>query len=186
MLSVYFGVPGCGKSTHAAKIVRRNLRKGIKTYVNYPIQGGYLFDPLEDLGKFDISNCDVILDEASIDFNNRKFKSMPQTVIAWFKKYRHYGVSNIYVYSQSYDDMDITIRRLANRMYLIQRTFLPCFCQYRRIIKRIAIDDLSKQVIDAYEFQPFSRRFVFMPLYWKYFDSFEHIELPKKEFPECK
>ena len=71
MLSVYFGVPGCGKSTHAAYIVQKNLKKGIKTYVNYPISGGYLFDPLVDLGNFDISNCDLILDEASIVKINR-------------------------------------------------------------------------------------------------------------------
>lgn len=186
MLSIYFGVPGCGKSTHAASIVRRNLKKNIKTYVNYPIAGGFLFDPLTDLGNFNISNCDVILDEASIDFNNRKFKSMPQNVIGWFKKYRHYGVRNIYVYSQSYDDMDITIRRLANRMFLIKKCLLPWFCQYRQIIKRIQIDDLTKQVIDAFEFRPFSRRFLFMPRYWKYFDSFEHIELPEKDFELCK
>ena len=76
-VKIFFGVPGSGKTTHAAIIVYRNSKKHFTTYANVPIAGSYFYDA-KMLGKFLISDCDLIIDEASIDFNNRKFKSLSQ------------------------------------------------------------------------------------------------------------
>ena len=76
-IKIYFGVPGSGKTTLAAKIVLENLKRGVKTYTNVPIKGGLLFDA-SNIGTFDISDGEMILDEAGIQFNNRKFKTLPQ------------------------------------------------------------------------------------------------------------
>lgn len=177
---IYFGTPGSGKTTHAAKIVFDNLKKGIPTYSNVPIKGSFLIDA-SDIGQYSISNCDLIIDEASIEYNNRKYKSLPQSVIQWYKLYRHYGVRNVYVYSQSYEDMDITLRRLADRYYLIKRTLLPCLAIVRPIHVRIGIDEQTKQIQDQYVFDLLPS-FVWLPRYWHLFDSWDAPELPQKEF----
>lgn len=177
---IYFGVPGSGKTTHAAKVVFDNLKKGYPTFSNVPIKGAFLFDA-SDIGQFNISNCDLVIDEASIEYNNRKYKSLSQSVIQWYKLYRHYGVRNVYVYSQSYEDMDVTLRRLADRYFLIKRTLLPWLSVVRPIHVKIGIDEQTKQIQDEYVFDLLPS-FVWLPRYWYMFDSWAAPELPDKEF----
>lgn len=180
-LKIYFGVPGSGKTTHAASVVYKNLKKGRKTFSNVPIKGAYLYDS-KDLGKYDISNCDLIIDEASIDFNNRQFKSLPMYTIQWLKYYRHYGVRNIYVYSQSYEDMDITLRRLATELYIVRRSLIPGLFVTKRIAVKIGIDENTHQVIDEYFFQFLGIRHYWGRLYFSMFDSWSTPELPVGDY----
>lgn len=179
-LSIYFGVPGCGKSTHAASVVYHNLKKGWPTYCNFPIKGAFLIDD-KDIGKFSLTDCDLIIDEASITYNSRKFKSLPQETIAFFKLHRHYGVRNIYVYSQSYDDMDITLRRLADRLFLIKRTLIPWLSIIKHIRIRIGINVETHQIEDQYSFD-FLPRLLWLPRWWHMFDSYAAPELPQQDY----
>lgn len=183
MVKMFFGPPGCGKSTFAARVVYLNNKKGFKTFSNYPIQGAYLFDPLTDLGVFNISDCDIIIDEASIEFHSRKFKTFSDVLIEFFKKNRHYHIRDIYIFSQGWDDVDKVIRTITVRYYIMRKSLLPHFSYYRRISRNYGeIDKLSKQIIDGYSYVPFSRRYIFLPKYWNMFDSYEHKPLPEKEF----
>ena len=70
--------------------------------------------------------------KASLEFNNRfNFpKTFPKTCIEFFKLHRHYGVA-IDVFSQSYEDMDITIRRLATKFIVVRKSILPYFISTR-------------------------------------------------------
>lgn len=180
-VKIYFGVPGSGKTTHAASVVYKNLRKGFPTYSNVPIQGAYLYDS-RALGKLEIRDCDLIIDEASIDFNNRKFKSLPQETIQFLKYYRHYGVRDIYVYSQSYEDMDITLRRLATELYVVKRSLIPMLFVTRRIAVKIGIDEQTHQIIDEYFFQLLGFHHYFGRLYFSMFDSWDTPPLPAGDY----
>lgn len=92
-------------------------------------------------------NSYIALDEAGIEFNNRAYKTMPKHTIAWFKKHRHYGC-DVDVFSQSWDDMDITIRRLANELWYMYK--IGPFTLCRRVYKRLTIDKNTEQIIDGY------------------------------------
>lgn len=177
---IYFGVPGSGKTTLAAKIAYHNARKGIKTYSNVPIMGTLLIHS-SDIGKVDISNGDLILDEAAIDFNNRSYKTMPKQAIEWFKLHRHYGVGNIHVFSQSYEDMDITLRRLQTQMHRISRTIIPGVFMSRRIAVVIAIDKDSKQITEHHRWSGLPCFYCGLR-YWPMFDSYAAPELPSSDF----
>ena len=177
MVNIYFGLPGCGKSSHAAMIVQRNLKHHIKTFCNFPCEGAIQIYS-SYIGKYSISDGDLIIDEAGIDFNSRAYKAMQKNTIQWLKLYRHFHIRNIYVYSQSFDDMDVTIRRLADRLYLMEKTFVPKLTRIRRIRKVIGVDDVSKQIIDQYSIDKLCRSYLFTPLYWKHFDSFAVPSLP--------
>lgn len=180
-IKIYFGVPGSGKTTNAARIVLRNLKKGITTFSNVPIKGAVLYDA-SIIGKYDISDGDMIIDEAGIQYNSRKFKTMPQEQIEWFKLSRHYGIRNIHIFSQSYEDMDITLRRLADEIYVVKRTLIPFLFCTRRIMVKVGIDKESHQIMDQYFFQFLGIKLYFGFKYWHMFDSWSAPELPCKEW----
>lgn len=180
-IKIYFGVPGSGKTTHAAKVVLNNLKHGIRTFSNVRIVGSIYYNA-SDIGKIDMSNADMIIDEASIEFNNRAYKSLPKQTIEWFKLSRHYGIRNIYVYSQSYDDMDITLRRLADELFVVRRSLIPYLFSTRRIRVKIGIDENTHQVIDQYFFQRLGINFYFGWHYWHMFDSWEAPALPVRNW----
>lgn len=180
-VTIFFGVPGSGKTTLAAKLVYQNLKKGIPTFSNVDIFGAIQYSTT-DLGNYNINNADLIIDEAGIDFNNRKYKTLPQSTIEWFKYYRHHGIRNIYIFSQSYEDMDITLRRLADRLYILRRSLIPYCFATRRINVKIGIDEDTHQIIDKYFFQRLSLRLFFGPKYWKMFNSWDVKPLREKKW----
>lgn len=180
-IKIYFGVPGSGKTTLAAKIVLDNLKKGIITYSNVPIKGALLYDAA-DIGTIDISDGEMVIDEASIQFNNRKFKTLPQKTIEWFKLSRHYGIKNIHVFSQSYDDMDITLRRLADEIYVVKRSLLPFTFVIRRIKVKVGIDEDTHQIMDQYFFEFLGIHPYLGYHYWHMFDSWDAPTLPAIEW----
>lgn len=180
-INIYFGSPGCGKTTHAAYIVRKCKRRKIPVFSNVPIKGAYLYNPQVDLGVYDISDCVVIIDEASIEFNSRYYKDMSKGIIYFLKMFRHFHIRAIYVYSQAADDMDITLRRLCKNYYMIKKI------GYWSFIHRIKIkeDVVDGQLVSIYKYAIGLPKVIFRPLYYRMFDSWSRIELPKKQFELC-
>ena len=209
VLNVYFGVPGPGKTTFAAyltkwalhenaiiRFCRKNqnfltlpilkskyLRRRIPVYSNVPITGAYKLDTKADIGKYMIENAKVIIDEAGIEYNNRNYKSFPPESIYFYKYHRHYQVS-VDVFSQSYEDMDVTLRRLAQNFYVVRRSLVPFCIVARRICRRVGVDEQTKQITDLYAMglPVLDTKRIFCPPLWKLFNSYSRKELPQKEW----
>ena len=62
ILSIYFGVPGAGKTTFAAYLAKHDLKRGFNVWSNVPITGTYKLSPVEDIGKHMICDGRVIID----------------------------------------------------------------------------------------------------------------------------
>lgn len=210
VLNVYFGVPGSGKTTFAAYLTKwalhenalirfcrkhqnpvtrvilnsRYLKRRIDVYSNVPITGAYQLDAKTDIGHYMIENAKVIIDEAGIEYNNRSYKSFPPESIYFYKYHRHYKVS-VDVFSQSYEDMDVTLRRLAQNFYVVRRSLVPFCIVARRIRRRVGVDEQTKQITDLYAmgFPVFDTKRIFSPPLWKLFNSYSRKELPQKEWP---
>lgn len=181
ILSIYFGVPGSGKTTFAAWLAKRDMKRGHDVYSNVPITGAYKLDCKEDIGKHMICDARVIIDEAGIEYNNRNFKSFGDTETYFFKYHRHYQCA-VDVFSQGYDDMDKKLRVLAQRLYVVKRTILPWVICRKRIGKRVGINEVTKEVIDEYFFVPLGTRFIWSPSVWKMFNTVSRKDLPQKEW----
>lgn len=208
-LNVYFGVPGSGKTTYAAYLARQAQRESIvirlckrfpnpftnwilsgkswkrayPVWSNVPISGTLRLNAKEDLGVHLIQDGKLIIDEAGVEFNNRDYKSFPKPAIKFFKYHRHYGVS-VDVFSQSFEDMDVTLRRLAQNFYVVRRSLLPWFVVTKRIRRRVGVDDNSHQLVDAYSFglPVLDSKWIFCPPLWRMFNSYDFDPLPEKEW----
>lgn len=186
IVSVYFGLPGSGKSTYAAYLAKKCQKMGIDVYSNVPIAGCYMLDCKNDLGVNTVENGKIIIDEAGLEFNNRDFKSFPKNVLEFMKLHRHAHTS-IDVFSQSWSDMDLKIRQLAQKYYLVKRSKIPYFVKVIPIHKKVGVNELTKEICDEYYFSPapfswFECKRVFMPSVWDMFDSYEMPKYEKKEF----
>jgi len=173
---LYFANIGTGKTTFLSKIAireQKRMRKGKSKYKyilsNALISGvSYVEDIRKLMKQGAIQDTLLLIDEGSIVYNNRKM-NLTEIEILWFKLIRHYGCSTI-VLSQSYDDIDVTLRRLYTQIYVMK--WLPFFTLIKPIKKIVDIDDMSKQIIDAYKFKwLFSYRLFLRPLYFKFFNS---------------
>lgn len=151
MITVYFGSPGSGKTTMAVRELVKNSKFYDYTFSNFECNccTGLSNVSLDGLGKWSFPPYSYIaIDEAGIEYNNRKFKSLSQDTIKWFKLHRHFHC-DISIWSQSWEDMDITIRRLADKLYYIRR--VGPFTIIRRVYKRVTVDKQTQQIIDGYK-----------------------------------
>lgn len=178
---IYFGVPGSGKTTFAAYLSRKRLKKKGTVYSNVPIKGTYQLNPVEDLGTYDTSNALIIVDEAGIEYNNRNFKNFKKNNLEFYKYHRHYKC-DVAIFSQDYADMDLKLRKLATQYFLVQKSFFPFFIKRKLIRKKIGIDELTHDIIDQYYFVLFGSKWIFCPKLWKMFNTEEHKELQKKNW----
>lgn len=209
VLNVYFGVPGSGKTTFAAYLTKwalhenciisfckkhdcvfsrlilrsKYLKRRIDVYSNVPITGAYMLDAKLDIGRYMIEDAKIIIDEAGIEYNNRNFKSFPQEAIYFYKYHRHYRTS-VDVFSQSFEDMDITLRRLAQNFYVVRKSLVPFCVVARRIRRKVGVDDTTKQIADLYSMglPVLDTKRIFSPPLWRMFNSYSRKELPKKDW----
>lgn len=181
-LYTFYGSPGCGKSTLACYFARKAISSGIKVYSNMPIKGCYHFDK-SDLGSYLMEDCLVLWDEVGVDANSRNFKSnFTIDQIKWLKYHRHENAM-VMVFSQGFDDMDKIIRVLSTHAFVVERGFFRTVT-FKRIAKKPDIDEITHKPDDIYSFVPFSKKRIFAPVLWKYFDSFSRLGLPKKSWTQ--
>lgn len=179
--NVYFGVPGSGKTTFAAWIARKANKQGIPVYSNVPIIGTFKLDPKEDLGKYMLEKCVLIIDEAGIEFDNRRFKDFPDRATRFFKLHRHHKV-HVHVFSQKHNDFDKKMRDLATRYYILNKSLLPFLIHRVTYSVQIGVNDMTQEWTDKYQKMPLSHKWVFAPVLWIMFDSWEAPRLPQKSW----
>lgn len=185
MITIYIGLPGSGKTTLAAKHARQHIKKGIKVYSNVDIDGCYSYEE-EDLGRYMIVDGCLILDEAGISISNRAFmdkrnKTTDKEARAFWKKYRHNGIDDVYIFSQAFD-FDITLRRLADKMYIVKKSLLPNITIIKSLKPYWDVDDQGQPTV-KWKITPLFFRILWRRPYYKYFNSFDRDILPEKDFP---
>lgn len=191
MITRYFGLPGCGKTTVAAKIVYEALRSGKynNVYGNVAINvPGYSYIPFSYVGRYNLENCCIIIDEAAIECGNRDFKNFSKERVEFFMTHRHYGAAVI-LFSQEPDGVDTKIRSLTDRMFYIKKGFL--LGNWISTVYHIPYglvwpdensngENLGKIVMGYLKPSLIARLFakrVYRPRYYKFFDSWERKEL---------
>lgn len=199
-VSIYFGLPGCGKTTFMAYFAHNAVRKGkypnVYTNVHMTIPGVTYIDN-DCIGKHQLQNALILIDEATLFADSRAYKEFGKDKLQYFLMHRHYNV-DIILFTQQWDGVDRKIRVITDRVYYIYKTWLtgPWISKCYRIPYGIIIPDPKKgqeklgEIIQGYARPPwyvrlFAKR-VYRPRYYKYFNSWEYKELealPMDKYP---
>ena len=193
-VSLFFGLPGSGKTTLMAYFAKKGIRnpKYQNVFSNVALEiDGVTFIDNSCVGKYDISDGLLLIDEASLFADNRDYKSFPKAVKEFFLLHRHYNV-DIMLFTQQWDGVDRKIRVITDRVYYVYKPKLIgyWFTKFYRIPYGIIIPDPKKnsgsdklgEIIQGYCKPPFYVRLlsplVYRPFFYKYFDSWDRRELP--------
>lgn len=194
MFTVIFGLPGSGKTTHLAKSAFDYYFKfknhgWIYTNIKLRLPHTIFVNGREDIGKYEIFNGRLYLDESAQEFNNRGFKTFSKEHLKFFNEYRHHNI-DMFFYCQRYDALDANLKNgLCDHVLWARRTRPTSLISYWNIPRRILIAkeaDASKlsggEIVQGYV-EPsffekiFANRF-FGKKYWWLFDSYDVDPLP--------
>lgn len=191
-VSLYFGLPGAGKTTVMCKLMYKAIKgkryKNVYCNVITTIPGVTYIDN-DCIGKYDLSNCLLCIDEATLFADSRSYKSFSQDKISYFLYHRHYN-ADIVLFTQQWDGVDRKIRVITDRVYYIYKgAFLGrWFTRGYRVPYGIIIPDRKSEteklgeIVQGYCKPGLLQRlfglWVFRPRYYKYFDSWDRPPLP--------
>lgn len=183
------GKPGAGKSTLMVRSIYRSKKAGrrvVCTDQHIADRMGVEYVPAQSLLSSGIRDCDLYIDEAGLEYDNRSYKTFSRDLLEFFKLHRHLGVS-ITLYSQQYD-IDKKIRDVCDGFSLV-RPILGFFIleRYVDIVIRIIGADKSTdgvaRIVDDLERRSILRRglhIYFAPRWWRCFDSYDTSRVDKK------
>lgn len=200
MVKIFFGAPGCGKTTLCAYFAQKYRKQALKrAFKHRDGDYQYIFSNAEilDTNPLRVKDLDdhappenslLLIDEAGIDLNSRKTLKLSDGFILYAKKHRH-NRDDIFLFSQTWNDSDVVLRRLAEEVWYLKK--IGPFTLCRRILKKVEVDNEKHEIVDGYEKQSLIKRFlpppfgsfsfflVYRPKYYRYFDSWEFEERPR-------
>lgn len=194
-VSLYFGLPGAGKTTlmayHALKGINSKKYENVYGNVHMAIDG-YTYIDNECIGQFNLENCLILIDEATLFADSRRYKDFDMGKITYFLEHRHFN-ADIILFTQQWDGVDRKIRVITDRVYYVFKGKIlgHWFTTYYRIPYGIIIPDPHKdksseklgEIVQGYckpniLIRLFAPK-LYRPKYYKYFDSWEKPYLPK-------
>lgn len=192
VFNLYFGSPGCGKSTFLVHDALKLRRMGYDVYTNIPLSFTKIFDK-SYIGKYEFPEHSVLMfDEGSLNgYDNRDYKNnfKNSNSLAYMKLLRHYK-NKMIIYNQGWDELDKKIRTLCMQIWYVKK--MGPLSIATLIKKKVEINKETHEIVDGY-YKPsmltllFSRsctRIIFRPFYYKYFDSYSKMDLGLQPYPD--
>lgn len=197
MITGIFGEPGAGKTTIIAWYVKRNLKnkkyKHIYT-INAEVKGAEQIK-WEDLAIYNFTKCLILIDEITLDADNRQFKTFSNGHRDFFIMHRHLDTDIVWV-SQNYDKVDIKIRDLTSELWYMHKSVIPIlreFTTMKRIYRNMVILENNAELKLGYRFSTLTealfqraRRVIFRRPLYKMFNTKELLTLEKRQEYENK
>lgn len=192
-VSLYFGLPGAGKTTMMVYLALKGIKSQRYRYIYCNVHiavPGVTYIDNECIGKYDLSDCLILVDEATLFADSRDFKNFGKDKLTYFLEHRHFN-ADIILFTQQWDGVDRKIRVITDRVYyvykgkILGRWFTRCYpIPYGIIIPDPKKDSSEKlgEIVQGYAkpnvlvrlFSPW----LYRPSYYKYFDSWERPTLP--------
>ena len=182
-LELIMGKPGSGKSTYMAHIVKKYVKKNIPVFCNHHVLGANVITK-EWLGKYMLENCAIIIDEAQLEFDNRNFKAFTNELKFFFSNFRHFK-ADVYIISQSYEDLDVKIRRQAQKMYILKPSIIPFTIFIQEIKMDFGLNEEKTEIVTKFKssiLPIIGWKLKINFVVWKYFDSYSKPNLPQPPY----
>lgn len=199
-VSLFFGLPGAGKTTIMASLAYKTLKAKKPKYEHILSNVDFGCKPpfdrvtyinANDLGKYEgFENSLILIDEASLEWDSREYKNFSKEKVQFFLLHRHWNC-DIVLFTQQWDAVDRKIRVITDRVYYVYKGMFTGFwiSKYYRIPYGIIIPDSNKkqsgeklgEIVQGYckpnVFQRIFCHRVFRPRYYRYFDSWQRPRL---------
>lgn len=195
MITTYFGLPGCGKTTKFVQLAVKESRlidRGKSRYkyivgnidlVNVPHYNKINF---QTLGKIGYPDALVLIDEASLECDSRDFKNFARHTLEYFLLHRHWN-NDVHLFSQQWNGIDLKIRAITNKVVYLHKSPILRFLtrettiRYGVVIPKIGENKGGEICMGYFDPGPvakfFEPRFIRCP-YYKYFDSWTRPNIP--------
>lgn len=193
MIRGYFGVPGCGKTTRLVKTGLKEVKRLKKRYDNvYTINfrcSGCIEISWDDLANYKFYNSLILIDEITLNADNRKFKDFSNEHRDFFILHRHLGCDIIWS-TQNFDKVDLKIRDLTQELWYMSKSVVPFLRQFttaKRIYRQININEHTSELTLGYRFCNFIEglfvsnfQIIYRKPLYKYFDSYDELTLSSR------
>lgn len=189
-VSLYFGLPGCGKTTILSYLALKAVKDPnfINVYSNVELNiPGVTFISDDCIGTFELHDGLLLIDEATLFADSRDFKNFGKGRLEYFLKHRHRNI-DIVLFTQQWDGVDRKIRVITDRVYyvfkglILGRWFSTIWKVPYKVMFPDQKSDRAGEIIMGYVKPPLLVRIfakkVFRPPLYKYFDSWELTPLP--------
>lgn len=193
-LFIYFGKPGCGKTTKIVADAIKAHKSGIyeNIYSNIPIDLPYVtYIKNEYIGKYQLENGLLLIDEGTVFADSREYKNFKKELSDFFMLHRHYKV-DCRLYCQKYNGIDLKIRNLCTGLFYMYKPLITgkWITKYHRIPYKIMfphgkdengkkqLGDIEEGYYDANIIQKIFAYRLRRKKYYKYFNSWSMPKLP--------
>ena len=195
MITCYFAPPGSGKTSVLALIAHKEYNRILKgkssyqrIYTNFPCSD-MLCIRLQDLGDYYIHDSLILLDEVTLDLDNRDWKNVSKGLKEFITLHRHLNNDIIYCV-QDWSRAEKTLRENTVNLFYIHRSPLPIlrnFVSCKRIFRQLTVNEFSSEIVLGYRFstfldslfQPCRQRFHISKA-WQYFDTHDTYGLDER------
>lgn len=126
MITLFTGLTGSGKTWLMTKIMYKEWRKGVNTYVNFPIsfspdnEGITRYHNLDEI--YNVHNGIIGIDEGQKLFDARRWGSLPISFAEKIAQHRKH-LLDIYTTTQDLGHIDIRVRSNIHELYNCQSVF---------------------------------------------------------------
>lgn len=181
---LYFGLPGCGKTTALCYMFLK-LKEKVEIFTNVQLAGAFKLDRA-DFGVYDLhvaNNKSIVLeDEASVYYFKRDFGKFSTQENSFHSQHRKHHVMEAF-FCQTWDGIDLRLRELNSHLFYIYNKDYPIIGKVvfiRQIKKAFNISDGDPK--DSYEFVKFSTRWFRAKPVFKHFNTYEVPPLKQKKW----
>lgn len=138
MIEAHVGLPGSGKTLHAAERLRSARKRGRRALANFHSQSAsWEFALWPDM--IEAANCLCVIDEAHMWFSARTWSKNEQLELSYFQQHRKEGIDLVWV-AQHENRVDVAIRELTAFIWRHRR--IGRFC----IASRVTPDEPKKVI----------------------------------------
>ena len=199
MISLYFGLPGAGKTTYLSALalkISKEISLGKSPYKqilgNIDLKGIPFYQRIkfDMLGRYCTKYSAILIDEATIEADSREYRNFQRYTNDFLLLHRHH-LCDLYFYAQIWNAVDLRIRTLCNNVYYVYKPPLlgHWFTRMYKIPYAIIIPDPKKsdgeklgEIVMGYckpgVLERLFSPWLYRPKYYPYFDSWEAPDLP--------